>query len=143
MIVLSCNVRGLGKGEKKCVVRSLVEFYKPTIVFLQETKLSNYDDRVIKAIGGSALNRGIGVDAEGALGGLLSLWNEDQFKVSDCISNSRCLILIGELLSMKAVAAFCNVYVASVEGEGRKLWDFLINSMNSFSISWCIGGQPK
>ncbi|KAK3229088.1 hypothetical protein Dsin_000969 [Dipteronia sinensis] len=44
--------RGLGKREKRRVVRSLVEVHKLTILFLKETKLSSYDYRLVKSLGG-------------------------------------------------------------------------------------------
>ena len=70
--------------------------------------------------------------------GLLSLWNEVKFKVIDCISNSRCLILIGELLQLKKKVEFCNVYASSLDKERLELWNFIISSMNLFPIPWCI-----
>ncbi|KAK2659186.1 hypothetical protein Ddye_005719 [Dipteronia dyeriana] len=57
-----------GKGEKKRAVRHLVEEHKPAFLFLQETKLSAFDSR-LSVLEGSFLNRGLVVDAVGALGG--------------------------------------------------------------------------
>ncbi|KAK2638440.1 hypothetical protein Ddye_026235 [Dipteronia dyeriana] len=42
-----------------------------------KTKLSFYDSKIVSSLGGSFLGKGIGVEAIGSSGGLVSLWNED------------------------------------------------------------------
>ncbi|KAI9194594.1 hypothetical protein LWI28_007426 [Acer negundo] len=69
--------RGLWLVEKRKVVRGLVNGTKPMVFFVQETKLSSYDSKIFSSLGGSSLGRGIEVEAKGASGGLLTLWNED------------------------------------------------------------------
>ncbi|KAK3199924.1 hypothetical protein Dsin_023339 [Dipteronia sinensis] len=101
MIICSWNVRGLGRGEKRRMVRDMISSHKPQIVFIQESKLQVFDRKVVSSLGGSSLTRGIGVEADGAAGGLLTLWNEDSFLVEDCISNSRCIIVAGVLTKIK------------------------------------------
>ncbi|KAK2665496.1 hypothetical protein Ddye_004070 [Dipteronia dyeriana] len=76
----SVIVQGLGKEEKKRVVSSLVEVQKPAVLFIQEAKLNSFNFRLVKAIGGSILNRGVGVDLKGASGGLLTLWKDGLLK---------------------------------------------------------------
>ncbi|KAK3220515.1 hypothetical protein Dsin_014485 [Dipteronia sinensis] len=141
MLVLSWNVRGLGKGEKKKIVCSLVNKVKSGMLFIQETKIKSFDSRVIRAIGGTTLNRGVGVDADVALGGLITLWSEDFFTAESCISNKNCLIISGTLNKFKKDIVFCNVYAASVESERRELWDFILASQQSLTAPWCVGGD--
>ncbi|KAK3219401.1 hypothetical protein Dsin_013371 [Dipteronia sinensis] len=101
MLAISWNVRGLGKCEKRKVVCRMVAKYKLVVVFLQETKLSVFDSSVIRSQRGAVLTRGVWVDAEGASGGLITLWNEDRFMVHSCISSNRYIILEGELTGIK------------------------------------------
>ena len=100
-------MRGLGSGIKCRMVKGLVLHYKPEVLFIQESKLKCFDNRVVNAVGGSWLTRGVGVDAEGASGGLLVLWNEDCFSMEDCITNSRCIIVSGVLRSVNKKVVFC------------------------------------
>ncbi|KAK3189926.1 hypothetical protein Dsin_029487 [Dipteronia sinensis] len=58
MLALSWNIRGFGRQEKKRAARELVKRVKPTIMFIQETKLNKFDNQTIKALGGSMLSRG-------------------------------------------------------------------------------------
>lgn len=79
MLTLSWNVRGLRNGEKMRVVRNLVVSHKPIFLFIQESKMGKFDNRVISSLGGSLLIRGICVEANSTVGGLITLWNEDFF----------------------------------------------------------------
>lgn len=141
MLALYCNVKGLGRREKRRVVKSLVFKHKPMLVFLQETKLSSFDSSILFSIGGSWLGREVGVDAVGVAGGLISMWNKDQFNVTDCITNSRCIIITGELIDKKEMMVFFNVYAANVECERLELWDFILQAQVSLPFHWCIGGD--
>ncbi|KAK3175726.1 hypothetical protein Dsin_032613 [Dipteronia sinensis] len=141
MLAISWNIRGLGKAEKKRAVRCLVEKHKPIMLFLQETKLSSFDNRLVRILRGSVLNRGMGVEAEGASGGLLSLWNEDLFEVKLCILNRRCIILGGVLMAIKKEVVFCNVYGACIENERKDMWNFIISSTIAVPIPWVLGGD--
>lgn len=66
MIVMSWNVRGLGKEEKMRNVRSSVLAQKPVVLFIRESKLCVFDNRIIRSIGGDLLTRGVGVEATGS-----------------------------------------------------------------------------
>ena len=80
--------------------------YKPIILFLQESKLSVFDSGVIRLLGGNLLTRGVGVEAEGTVGGLISLWNEEFFSVKSCITSKCSIILNGELVGVQLEVAF-------------------------------------
>lgn len=100
-----------------------------------------FDNSVVRSLGGSFLSKGLGVDAEESAGGLISLWNDDFFKVHSCISCQRCTILAGYLVSMKKDMVFCNVYAPNVESERKILWDFIVDAQGSLPMSWCSGGD--
>lgn len=128
MLVASWNIRGLGSREKKRMVRRLVNIHKPSILFLQESKLKSFDNRMVNALGSPVLNKGLAMDMEGALGGLVTLWNNQFFKVKAYMSNKNCIILAGQLVSLNRDVVMCNGYVAYIENERKTLWDFLLNS---------------
>ncbi|KAK3211975.1 hypothetical protein Dsin_016681 [Dipteronia sinensis] len=106
MLALSWNVRGFGRREKWRAVRKSVYLLKLVMLFIQESKLGVFDNSVVRSLGGSLLTRGVGVKAEGSAGGLISLWNDDLFKVHSCISCKRCIILAGELTSLNKQVFF-------------------------------------
>lgn len=61
------------------------------------------------------------VDLDGAVGGLISLWNDNSFVVKACISNQRCIILAWELVKLKKEIVFCNIYASSQDSEKAEL----------------------
>lgn len=99
------------------MVKRLVLRFKQIVLFLQETKLGVFDSGVSSLLGGNLLTRGIGVEVEGASGGLIILWNDDFFKVSSCIPSKRSIIMAGELIGLKKELVFCNIYATNVERE--------------------------
>ncbi|KAK2658615.1 hypothetical protein Ddye_005148 [Dipteronia dyeriana] len=57
MILLSWNIRGLDRGEKRRVIRSLVYRHKPEVFFIQKSKLKVFNSSVVRKLGGSWLTR--------------------------------------------------------------------------------------
>ncbi|KAK3199203.1 hypothetical protein Dsin_022618 [Dipteronia sinensis] len=76
------NKEGLERLEKRRVVRDLVKRTRPCFLLIQESKLNYFDSRIIKTLGGSILAKGVGVEARGSAGGIITLWNEESFKIS-------------------------------------------------------------
>ncbi|KAK3229609.1 hypothetical protein Dsin_001490 [Dipteronia sinensis] len=98
------------------------------------------EERVVRNLGGAILNRGVGVEAVGSAGGLIILWNDEEFKCISCITNDLCIILMGELISVKKKqAVFCNIYEPNVERERILLWEFLIQAQASLPHPLCFG----
>lgn len=81
------------------------------------------------------------MEAEGLAGGLITLWNDDLFKVKACVPSKRSIILIGELVGINKEIAFCNVYAANVESERQEMWKYLVDAQNCLPIPWCFGGD--
>ncbi|KAK3184731.1 hypothetical protein Dsin_032017 [Dipteronia sinensis] len=95
----------------------------------------------MKSLGGSVLNKGVGVEAKGSAGGVISLWNDDGFKVSSCIYNDRCIILSGVLTSINKEIVICNVYASNKEKERVEMWRFILRAQFSLSGAWIIEGD--
>ena len=95
------------------------------VFFIQESKLISFDSRLVRVLGGPLLSRGVGGNAISSAGGLITLWNEELFKVK-------------ELVRLKNEMIFCNVYAPNVEAKRRLLWDFLVGSQATFQMPWCI-----
>ncbi|KAK3224468.1 hypothetical protein Dsin_011493 [Dipteronia sinensis] len=141
MLALSWNIRGLGSMEKRRAIRNMVLCHKPVFLFIQETKQGYLNTKVVKSLGGSLLTKGVGVEAIGKAGGLVSLWNTELFNCKACISNERCIILMGELTNLKQDAVFYNVYAPNFEADRVKLWEFIVETQAAFPFPWCLGGD--
>ena len=69
MKLISWNVRGLGRSEKKRAVKRLFSKEKCNMIFIQETKLTDVNLRSYRYLGGSCSIRGEFIGAMGAAGG--------------------------------------------------------------------------
>ncbi|KAK2638138.1 hypothetical protein Ddye_025933 [Dipteronia dyeriana] len=107
----------------------------------EETKLNYFDSRIVKYLGGALLTKGIGVEATGSTGGLITLWDEEVFQVRDCISNDRCIIISGVLIKLRKKVIFCNVYATNQVSGSMELWNFIINAQVALPGTWVIEGD--
>ncbi|KAK3189742.1 hypothetical protein Dsin_029303 [Dipteronia sinensis] len=127
--------------KKRRKVGRVVVNQKLAVFFIQETELSAVDNSILRSLGGVELTKGIGVDAVGSAGGLITMWSEDLVTIKDCISSKWCIILVGLLKKLDKKVVFCNVYAPNLESERRELWGYIISAQQSFPMSGCIKGD--
>ncbi|GMI64192.1 hypothetical protein HRI_000088500 [Hibiscus trionum] len=121
-LIVSWNVRGLGRVEKKVVVRRCITTYKAAIVFLQETKLQLVDDRVVKRVfGNSRLSEYSFSPSSGAVGGLITVWDLNMFECLSSSTHPNHILLRGELRfqGKKLQCVLMNIYAPN-DGADRK-----------------------
>ncbi|KAF8408937.1 hypothetical protein HHK36_005007 [Tetracentron sinense] len=75
MRIVSWNVRGLGRGERRLDVRVLLWKLKPDLIALQETKLEEMNDRVVSEMWDNRQANWEFVASMGASGGQLVMWD--------------------------------------------------------------------
>lgn len=83
MKILSLNVRGLGRREKRSKVKKLVSNLKVDMLLLQETKLKDLKPIILQSIWGISEVESVHVDADGSAGGLITLWSPSFFIFED------------------------------------------------------------
>ena len=71
LIILSCNVRGANDGTKRKVLKAFIKMQRADVVCLQETKLKEVSNRMIKSLGVGRFLEWVAIKAEGASGGIL------------------------------------------------------------------------
>lgn len=77
---LSWNVRGLNDARKRRIVKRFIKNENPEIICLQETKLSNIDNSILKEIVGPKYQDYEVIDARGTAGGVLLTWQTNKFQ---------------------------------------------------------------
>ncbi|XP_028060848.1 uncharacterized protein LOC114264432 [Camellia sinensis] len=140
MKVLSWNVRGLGKPEKRRRIRNLLKAKGVDMVFIQETKKSSIDERFVRSLWAEDELGYMEVDAVGSAGGLLCLWKPHVFQVKNCCS-SRNFILLSGLVYHSFDCVVGNVYAPNDYRGRSQLWKVLYNLKASFPKPWCLGGD--
>ncbi|KAF5479667.1 hypothetical protein F2P56_000468 [Juglans regia] len=73
--ILSWNVRGLNKVEKRLRIRRLLREWKADIVCLQETKLKLISRRIIRSLWSNIYVDWVYLVSSGASGGVVIMWD--------------------------------------------------------------------
>ncbi|XP_028105623.1 uncharacterized protein LOC114304685 [Camellia sinensis] len=141
MKILSWNVRGLGRPEKRGNIKSLVRERCVDVLFLQETKRSSMDDHFVKTIWPYEELEFLLVDLEGSAGGLLCIWKPQVFELKGCCSSSKNFIILSGMSSNSFQCTLVNIYAPNKVLRRRQLWDSLVSIHQHFPNPWCVGAD--
>ncbi|CAM8925457.1 unnamed protein product [Rhodiola kirilowii] len=143
MHLISWNV-GRANGRKKIqAIRNLRSKHHMDVVFIQETKISKHEEKVVAAMWGREKLCWRSVDAVGSSGGLLSIW-DPHFKhfISEVKGRGFILVHGTIMLNQHAVLInFVNVYAPRSEKEKLKLCEDVVALKTSNEGEWVIGGD--
>ncbi|GMP35227.1 hypothetical protein CsSME_00007763 [Camellia sinensis var. sinensis] len=140
MILLSWNIRGLRRPEKRSKVKSLVRVRKVDVLLIQETKRSSVDDNFVKSLWPWEELEYMEVGADRSAGGLLCLWNPQIFELKECCS-ARSFVILAGMAHHTFNCTIINVYAPNDVIKRRKLWEALATLNQSYLSPWCIGGD--
>ncbi|XP_028121762.1 uncharacterized protein LOC114318984 [Camellia sinensis] len=140
MKIMSWNVRGLGRSDKRSRVKLLINKREVDVLLLQETKRSNIDEAFSRSIWPWEKMEFMAVDSDGSARGLLSIWNPNVFLLSDCYCN-RNFLLLSSTSTVSFECVFVNIYAPNDVVKRAKLWEFIISIRSFFQKPWCKGGD--
>lgn len=110
MDIISWNVRGLGRSDKRLAVKKLVRRHKVEVLMLQETKISINVARIIHEVWGSQSCGWDWVPSGG--GGLISIWDDKVISGEVVVKSRRLLAIKVRSLGDDFQWAMANVYGA-------------------------------
>ena len=73
--ILSWNVRGANDGAKRKVLKAFIKMQRADVVCLQETKLKEVSNRMIRSLGVGRFLEWVAIKAEGELRSILIFWD--------------------------------------------------------------------
>ncbi|XVF06563.1 hypothetical protein REPUB_Repub06bG0060100 [Reevesia pubescens] len=141
MGLISWNVRGLGKREKRRFVRRVSLNWKLDLLFIQESKVKEVDQRFARSLWRDSLVSFEFSSSIGSTGGLISLWNNDFFEVESKFISHRFILLIGIIKQWKFRYGFVNLYSPNDDGERAIFWDDLSGMLYDVGVIGCLGGD--
>ncbi|XP_058775832.1 uncharacterized protein LOC131650119 [Vicia villosa] len=140
MIVLSLNLRGGGSRAKRKRVGYHIQQGDADICFIQETKLSGIKCNVVKELWGDNHVEWSCLDANGASGGILTMWKKDFFNPIFSFRGEGFLGICAE--KEGKLIYFVNVYASCEFNTRKRSWERLCEfKNNNVKGSWCIGGD--
>ena len=116
MIITSWNIRGLNSRGKQRYLNDRLKKDKPSIMIVQETKISTVKMREI-------LNRNrnryemMGHDAMGSAGGLVIIWNPEEIQFSNWMSSPRILTGTASIVGTTEEVIITGVYGPHIQSE--------------------------
>lgn len=123
MILISYNIRGLGKKEKRRDVRDLLRKVRADVYCLQESKLEEVTNRTVRAIWGNSKYDWEFAKSEGNSGGIITIWNPSLFQKMSSWSIKEMLVVNGFLIEDGKNCSIINVYAPSCPSLRLALWD--------------------
>ncbi|KAK8652909.1 hypothetical protein V6N13_126932 [Hibiscus sabdariffa] len=139
---VSWNIRGLGRWEKKAVVKNVMKKLRVCVMFIQESKLRLVNSKTVRQISGSMNKYNFSfIASEGAAGGLISLWDPDFFKCESVLGSKNYIVLIGTLAKQDFKCALINVYGPHDVGERSQMFDNLRKCIFDLQVPVIIGGD--
>lgn len=85
MIVVSWNVRGLGSGKKRGVIRESLRKINLDIVIIQETKKEILEERTVGSVWKARFRNWVSLPFTGRSGGILLIWDVRIVEVVDTL----------------------------------------------------------
>ncbi|CAM8951096.1 unnamed protein product [Rhodiola kirilowii] len=143
MHLISWNVRGANGRKKQQAIRNLRNKYEMDMVFIQETKIKRLEERAVDIMWGREKFRWSCVDAEGARGGLLSIWDASFMQLKSEEKGKSFILLHGTIMfnQQEVLMNYLNVNAPNSEKEKLNLWEVLIALKSSYKGEWVIGGD--
>ncbi|KAL7181638.1 hypothetical protein ACSBR1_040519 [Camellia fascicularis] len=138
--MLSWNIRGTGRQEKRGKIRNILKERNVDVAFFQETKKSVVADKDVRAMWARNKMEYTAVDSEGLAGGLLCIWDPEVFQLKDCCCTRRFILLSGTLFN-SFDCVLLNIYAPNEVGNRAKLWDCLLKLKGEFPNPWCLCGD--
>eukprot|EP00253_Pinus_taeda_P011135 PITA_11135 len=122
MKIVSWNCRGIGSKIKEEAIRSLIRTETPDILLIQETKLEDFVFLQESKKLWSKCEAKV-ISAQGASGGLATLWNASKFSFVSETLNTHWLLLKLQHLDSKEIINLFNVYIPLNAVEKKACWD--------------------
>ncbi|XVF70808.1 hypothetical protein PTKIN_Ptkin11bG0191400 [Pterospermum kingtungense] len=140
-LIATWNIRGLGCLEKRRAVRRLFSKGKLDAIFIQESKIKEVRQRLVRWLWGNIDVTCEFVVVDGNAGGLISCWNNNFFSVEAKFVSQRYILLIGVLQEINFRCGLDNVYAPNDESERSRFFDELSRVLDNAGCPWILGGD--
>ena len=139
--ILSWNVRGGNDGAKRKVLKAFIKMQRANVVCLQETKLKEVSNRMIRSLGVGRFLEWVAIKAEGAFEGILIFWDTWVIQLLEKEEGQYTLSCRFKSLEENFNWVFTGVYGPTVHGRREDLWEELGAIRGLWGDPWCLRGD--
>ncbi|XP_058751026.1 uncharacterized protein LOC131624048 [Vicia villosa] len=140
MNLVTFNVRGCGNFVKRSRIRQLLLRGKTKMCFIQETKLENMKEELVRSMWGHSAFEWSAKGSEGRSGGISTIWKKD---IITHVFSFRGNGFLGiHAIRKGKICYFINVYSPCAASAKKELWPELLKLKDSFAEGeWIVGGD--
>ncbi|CAN6725654.1 unnamed protein product [Malus baccata var. baccata] len=132
------NCRGLGSDTVVRALHGLIRKYRPSMVFLSETKMKDHRIDGVRRIMG--FKKGFNVPPVGRSGGL-SIWWGEELEVNIQQSSKHVIDAWVRLVDDASWTRVTGVYGTAYREEKASFWEWMNHQFSPSSIPWLCGGD--
>ena len=125
MKILSWNVRGVGRREKRRVIKEMLCREKPDIVILQETKKETIDNKLVSSLWGIRFKEWAVLPSVGRSGGILMIWDVRIFRGMEVILGAYTVSVLMQSIGDGNLWWCSGVYGPCKANERKGFWEEL------------------
>ncbi|XP_019237922.1 PREDICTED: uncharacterized protein LOC109218059, partial [Nicotiana attenuata] len=137
MSVIIWNCRGAGNEEFRRIFRSMLDYNRPFLVALLETKLAGHQ-AIMEDFGFTKMTQ---VAAQGNSGGMVMMWNEAEVTIDQVASTEQEIHAMVKLNDSPHQWLLSVIYASCLLEEKSILWNNLKIVANSFKGPWLVTGD--
>jgi len=127
MRILCFNCRGLGSQHKRTYIKNIISKEAIQFACLQETKMENINSEICQNMWGKSNINWIHKNADNGAGGILTIWDNNAFKLEYHYIGNGFIIVQGIMLDKNQLIVVVNVYSACSLSEKRIMWEEILN----------------
>lgn len=142
MKIMTYNMRGLGGRVKRKVIRKIIQDEEVDVVCIQESKLTKLDARVCGELWGECEVEWREVEAINSAGGVVTLWGNGNFQISDQFLGSNVIGLKGIWKEETEETVIVNIYSPCNMAGKRAVWNEILDLRARWGDSlWVVAGD--
>ena len=141
MKILCWNIRGIGGGGKVRQMSKMIREERLGFVGVIETKKESIDHSMVKRIWGLNDCDWSSVDAQGASGGILCIWERSFLKLETIQKGDRRVCIKGFINDLEMVGAIIVVYGYHDMNMKRRLWQEILDVKNMVNVPILVMGD--
>ena len=139
--IITWNVRGVNDPDKRRVIKSFLRSNKVDLVCLQETKVHQMNNVMVRSLGVGRFLNWRALNAEGSAGGILILWDKRRISLVDSVEGSFSVSYLFRMEDDGFQWVFSGVYGPTEKRLSEPFWEELGAIRGLWENPWCVGGD--
>lgn len=136
------NARGANNLVTRHHIKSINESVKAVICCIQETKCPSWEHKAVCRLGLGSNIGWVDSPSNGLSGGLLTIWNQEVFSVTNIAKDRNWIMISGQDLVKQSPFTLINVYAPQKASQKIHLWTELTNLISSsMATQICLVGD--